>query len=98
MDDRPVGDGTTTLSDPPPRSLLSYGPLASRHSFGDIPMARRPATAPSSEASGAERLNRICIRKALILHVFSRALVFSVKLEGRCVFGARGGLSLTASS
>jgi hypothetical protein len=35
MDDRPVGDGTTTLSDPPPRSLLSYGPLASRHSFGD---------------------------------------------------------------
>jgi hypothetical protein len=40
MDDRPVGDGTTTLSDPPPRSLLFYGPLASRHSFGDIGVAR----------------------------------------------------------
>src|ERR1035437_7180477 len=36
MDDRPVGDGTTTLSDPPPRSLLAYGPHASRHSFGDV--------------------------------------------------------------
>jgi hypothetical protein len=41
MDDRTVGDGTTTLSDPPPRSLLSYGPLASRHSFGDTGLARR---------------------------------------------------------
>jgi hypothetical protein len=27
MDDHPVGDGTTTLSDPPPRSLSFYGPL-----------------------------------------------------------------------
>jgi hypothetical protein len=38
-------------------------------------MARAPATEPSTEASGAERPNRICIRKALILRVFSRAPV-----------------------
>ena len=56
MDDRPVGDGTTTLSDPPPRSLLSYGPLASRHSFGDqtiVPV--QTGRRVSARSSGSDR-------------------------------------------
>jgi hypothetical protein len=32
------------------------------------------------------------------MHPSDAALQFSEKLDGRCAFGARGGLSLTASS
>ncbi len=45
------------------------------HFYGDIPMARDPATKPPTEPSTAERANRLCICKALILHGFSRALL-----------------------
>ena len=56
-------------------ALSFSGHFRSRHSFGDIPMARDPATWPPTEASTAERANRLCLRRALIVHGFSRALL-----------------------
>jgi hypothetical protein len=37
------------------------------------------------------------LRNRPVLQAVACALVFSETLEGRCVIGARGGLSLTAS-
>jgi hypothetical protein len=86
-----------------PRSLSPlcgrFDPNAARHR-----VLRRPGLGPTECAAagaldvGARdpcRPQRLSI--SAILHVVGRALLFSEKLKKRCVFGARGGLSLTAS-
>ena len=75
--------------------MRSRAHAAGDESFGDISIAVRTLPGLSIEASSDRRL---CISKRAALPTVASALDFSVKLEGRCVVGARGGLSLTASS
>ena len=82
----------------PPRDVAMTCPIAlpavsprrgdrtSERADQDTPRSQRP--------DGA---SRVCIRRPPIPRAALRAPVFSENLDGRCVIGARGGLSLAAS-